>query len=313
MFSTIVEVIEMIATDSTSTGTRGDACISLELMLRFEFAFNLYLMKKILGISNELSKALQRKDQDIVNAMKLVQICKTQLQTMRDDGWDSFLGVVCSFCETHKINVPDMDDMFITVGRSRHETVTNLHHFRVEMFYAVIDMQLQELNDRFSEANSDLLICVACLSPNNSFAAFDKIKLIRLCQYYPVDFDAADILELDDQQDTYIIDTRTSEDFEELQGISDLAQKLVVKNKHEVYTLVYKLVTLTLVLPVATATVERAFSAMTYVKNRLLNRIGDQWLNDSFIAYIEKDIFDKIENDVIIERYQSMRTRREQL
>ncbi|XP_022870916.1 zinc finger MYM-type protein 1-like [Olea europaea var. sylvestris] len=289
MFSTIVEVIEMIATDSTSTGTRGDACILLELMLRFEFAFNLYLMKKILGISNELSKALQRKDQDIVNAMKLVQICKTQLQTMRDDGWDSFLGVICSFCETHKINVPDMDDMFVTVGRSR------------------------QLNDRFSEANSDLLICVACLSPNNSFAAFDKFKLIRLCQSYPVDFDAANILELDDQLDTYIIEMRTSKDFEKLQGISDLAQKLVVKNKHEVYPLVYKLVTLTLVLPVATATVERAFFAMTYVKNRLRNRIGDQWLNDSLIAYIEKDVFYKIENDVIIERYQSMRTRREQL
>ncbi|XP_022859730.1 zinc finger MYM-type protein 1-like [Olea europaea var. sylvestris] len=284
MFSTIVDVIEMIAIDSTSTGTRGDACISLKLMLRFEFAFNLYLMKKILGISNELSKALQRKDQDIVNAMKLVQICKTQLQTMRDDGWDSFLGVICSFCKTHKINVPDMDDMFITVGRSRRETVTNLHHFRVEMFYAVIDMQLQELNDRFSEVNSDLLICVAYLSPNNSFAAFDKIKLIRLCQYYRVDFDAADILELDDQLDTFILDMRTSEDFEKLQGISDLAQKLVVKNKHEVYPLVYKLVTLTLVLPVATATIERAFSAMTY-----------------------------IENDVIIERYQSMRTRKKQL
>ncbi|XP_022873564.1 zinc finger MYM-type protein 1-like [Olea europaea var. sylvestris] len=267
MFSTIVEVIEMIATDSISTGTRGDACISLELMLRFEFAFNLYLMKKILGISKELSKALQRKDQDIVNATKLVQICKTQFQTVRDDGWDSFLGVVCSFCETHKINVPDMDDMFVTVGRSRRETVTNLHHFRVEMFYAVIDMQLQELNDRFSIANSDLLICVACLSPNNSFAAFDKIKLIRLCQYYQVDFDAADILELDDQLDTYIIDIRTFEDFEELQGISDLAQKLVVKNKYEVYPLVYKLVTLTLVLLVATATAEKAFSAMTYVKN----------------------------------------------
>ncbi|XP_022854809.1 zinc finger MYM-type protein 1-like [Olea europaea var. sylvestris] len=88
-------------------------------------------------------------------------------------------------------------------------------------------------------------------------------------------------------------------DFEELQGISDLAQKLVVKNKHEVYPLVYKLVTLTLVLPVATATVKRAFSAMTYVKNRLRNRIGDQWLNDSLIAYIEKDVFDEIENDAI--------------
>ncbi|XP_022862025.1 uncharacterized protein LOC111382321 [Olea europaea var. sylvestris] len=81
-----------------------------------------------------------------------------------------------------------------TRGRPRRETVTNLHHFRVEMFYAVIDI--------------------------NSFAAFDKIKLIRLCQYYPVDFDAADILELDDQLDIYILDMRTSENFEELQGAS---------------------------------------------------------------------------------------------
>ncbi|XP_022873079.1 uncharacterized protein LOC111392022 [Olea europaea var. sylvestris] len=120
----------------------------------------------------------------------------------------------------------------------------------------------------------------------------------------------ADILELDDQLDMYILDMHTSEDFEELQGISDLAQKLIVKNKHEVYPLVYKLVTLTLVLPVATAPIERAFSAMTYIKNCLRNRIEDQWLNDSLIVYIEKDVFDKIENDVIMECYQSMRTRR---
>lgn len=104
-----------------------------------------------------------------------------------------------------------MDDMFITLGCSRRETRTNFHHFRVGMFYVIIDMQLQELNDRFSEINSDLLICVACLSPNNSFAAFDKSKVIRLCQYYPEDFDAVDILELDDQLDTYILDMRTFE------------------------------------------------------------------------------------------------------
>lgn len=63
----------------------------------------------------------------------------------------------------------------------------------------------------------------------------------------------------------------------------------------------------------AIATVERSFSVMKFVKNCLRNRIGDQWLNDSLIAYIEKDIFDKIENNIIIERYQNIRTRREQL
>lgn len=87
-------------------------------------------------------------------------------------------GMVCSFCKAHKINIPNMDYMFITLARSRRAAVTNLHHFRVKMFYAIINMQFQDLNDRFSEVNSDLLLCVACLCPNNSFAAFDKNKVI---------------------------------------------------------------------------------------------------------------------------------------
>ena len=42
-----------------------------------------------------------------------------------------------------------MEDMFVFQGRSRRnvEESTNLHYYRVEMFYAVIDSQLQELNN----------------------------------------------------------------------------------------------------------------------------------------------------------------------
>jgi hypothetical protein len=43
-------------------------------------------MKIVFRITYELSKALQRKDQDIVNAMKLVKLSKYHLQAMRDDG-----------------------------------------------------------------------------------------------------------------------------------------------------------------------------------------------------------------------------------
>ena len=49
-------------------------------------------------------------------------------------------------------------------------------------------MQLQELNNRFFEANTDLLLCMACLNPSNSFVAFDNQKLIRLAKFYPSDF-----------------------------------------------------------------------------------------------------------------------------
>ena len=43
-------------------------------------------MKTIVGITNELSQVLQKDDQDIVNAIDLVKVCKQKLQMMRDTG-----------------------------------------------------------------------------------------------------------------------------------------------------------------------------------------------------------------------------------
>ncbi|KAJ8770690.1 hypothetical protein K2173_021337 [Erythroxylum novogranatense] len=122
-----------------------------------------------------------------------------------------------------------MQDMFIVRRRSRRrsEDMTNLHHYRVELFYSVIDMQLQELNNRFDEFNTSLLLCMTCLDPKDSFSTFDKDKLIELAKFYPSD------------------------------GIGDLAKRMVATRKHHVFPLVYLLVKLSLLLPVATATVER--------------------------------------------------------
>ena len=53
---------------------------------------------------------------------------------------------------------------------------------------------------------------------------------------------------------------------------------MVETKKHIVYPLVYRLLKLALVLPVATATVERSFSAMRIVKTYLRNRLGDDAL-----------------------------------
>ena len=83
----------------------------------------------------------------MVNAMDFVKVSKQQLQVMRDDGWISLLTKVSSFCTTHDISILNMDEIFVVSGRPRHNTQqnTNLHHYRVKLFYTVIDMQLQEL------------------------------------------------------------------------------------------------------------------------------------------------------------------------
>ena len=108
---------------------------------------------------------------------------------------------------------------------------------------------------------------------------------------------------LEDQLGVYVHHMRSSSDFSQLEGISSLAEKMVEKGMHEIFPFVYLLLTLALVLPVATASVERAFSAMNIIKNPLRNRMGDQWLNDSLIVYIERYVFACIDNEIIMQRF----------
>jgi hypothetical protein len=104
-----------------------------------------------------------------------------------------------------------MDDMYQSRSRRKVQSMTNLHHYRVELYYIVIDMQLQELNSRFTKANYESLLCVACLSLDDSFAAFNKDNILCLAQFYPNDFSTIQLMTLDNQLETYIIDMCFSE------------------------------------------------------------------------------------------------------
>ncbi|VVA31302.1 PREDICTED: zinc finger MYM-type 1, partial [Prunus dulcis] len=119
----------------------------------FDFVFHQYLMRFILRITNDLSKALQKKDQDIVNAIMLVQRCKKKLQSVREDDFDDLLREVSIFCGNNDIDVPNMDGLFLPQGRSRHKAqkIINRHDYRMDLFFTTIDKQLVELNNRFTE------------------------------------------------------------------------------------------------------------------------------------------------------------------
>ncbi|CAN6551227.1 unnamed protein product [Malus baccata var. baccata] len=277
MFEAVVEVAEWIKSDRNQDNL-GEATGLFKDIQTFDFVFHLFLMRLILGITNELSQALQKKDQDIVNAMTLVEVCKQRLQSLRDDDFGDLLHDVEKFCEEHDIVIPNMEDLHFVPGKSRRKApkITNFHYYRVDLYFQVLDMQLKELNDRFNDVNTELLLCMTCLSPVNNFASFDKEKFVCLAQLYPQDFDRMDLMNLPIQLDNYIQDMKMHSEFSSLRGISDLAKELVKTGRCESYMLVYKLLTLALVLSVATASVERAFSAMEIVKTPLRNKMGDQ-------------------------------------
>jgi len=143
--------------------------------------------------------------------------------------------------------------------------------------------------------------------------SFIKEKLIHFTLFYPYEFSIMDLMVLGDQLNMYIIDLRDDDEFSNIEGIVSLAEKIVKTKKNLIFSLVYMLIKLSLLLLVATATVERVFSIMHIVKSRLRNRMRDKWMNDNLVVYIEKDIFNKIDNEAIMKRFQNIKTRREQL
>ncbi len=164
------------------------------------------------------------------------------------------------------------------------------------------------MESRFSETNTELLTCIGCLDPKDSFSNFNLSKALRLAELYPQDFDATERGILKDQLMTWIDDMKHVERFSKCQGIADIVTEMV-KGGYDGH-LVFRLLELVLVLPVATASVERVFSAMSIVKTDLRNKMTDDYLTDHLICYVEKEIFKSIDNEDILQFYQNMRTRK---
>ncbi|XP_042450675.1 zinc finger MYM-type protein 1-like [Zingiber officinale] len=306
----IVSVLENVYDDDTNDDNNGITASLIDNMESYEFVFVMHLMKSLLGITNELSLALQQKDQNIVLAISLIKTMTVRLQKLREEGWENLLNVVNKFCSNHMIPIPNMEEHMRTRCRSRRngQMITNFHHYRVEIFCEVLDMMVQEMNNRFSESSTEVLTCIACLDPNDSFSQFNIGKLLRLAELYPEDFSLTDCVILEDQLETYFQNVRG--EFSMIEDLGSLAKKMVETGKNTVFSLVYRLIELALVLPVATASVERVFSAMKIIKIDLRNRMGDEWMNASLVVHIEKDIFSTIKNEQILQHFQQMNTRR---
>jgi hypothetical protein len=46
---------------------------------------------------------------------------------------------------------------------------------------------------------------------------------------------------------------------------------------------------------------------MNFVKKKLCNKMGDQFMSDCLICYVEKDIFSAISNDAVIDLFKKMK------
>ena len=139
-----------------------------------------------------------------------------------------------------------------------------MHYYNVEIFLAAINAILSEMNHRCIEVSLELLLCMASLNPRNSFANFDVDKLVRLAEIYVEDFNVANLLLLPGQLKDFITRVKRNSNFLGCTELPKVAEIMVKTGMNKSYPLVYKLIELTLILPVAMASVESLFSYGSY-------------------------------------------------
>ncbi|PVH38689.1 hypothetical protein PAHAL_5G328300 [Panicum hallii] len=275
LFPSVIEVLQYVEKDGPNDKKRRQARGLLDYLKDFDFVFHLHMMLMILGHANSLSLCLQRKDQDILEAISEVKLTKQKFQQIRDDGWESLLQTIYSFCEEHSIPKLDMEEEYI----DRHKPRKNL------------------------------LTYMAALSPKDSFGDFKLESLMELAKLHLDDFNQEQLKDLAHELPIYIDNIKADERFSNLNSITALAKLMVDTNKHQAFPLVYKLLKLVLILPVATASVVRCFSAMKIVKTILRNRIGNTFMNDCIICFVEPAFVATISDNAVIDRFQKMKNR----
>ncbi|XP_021816365.1 uncharacterized protein LOC110758764 [Prunus avium] len=266
-----------------------------------------------MGVTDSLCRALQNKSQDILTAMNLVRSTKDVLKKLRLDGWDIFFEEVESFCKKHDIDMPDMNALYkIDTRRAcqQRDDITVEHHYRVDLFNDTIDYQLEELNTRFSEGTIELLTLSFALDPSNDFKAFNIDDICKLAEkFYPGDFTSKDLRLLRYQLKLFEAELHL-DIFQNISTFSELCQRLTQTNRAQTYYLIDRMIRLVLTLPVSTVTTERAFSAMKHIKTVLRNKMEDEYLTDSVIVYIEKELSMDIDSDSIITDFEKLKERR---
>lgn len=85
---------------------------------------------------------------------------------IRPQAWNIFLPSNLKFTSNLKFN-----SLYQPRSWSKALSMKNSHHYRVELYYTIINMQLHELNRRFDEVNSKwevfgfILFSISCPSP----------------------------------------------------------------------------------------------------------------------------------------------------
>ena len=270
-----------------------------------KFLLLLCAFRPVLAAVNLVSKFLQTVEIDISSAMKKVECLKSEIRLLRSDSaWEkaceeaeslaSHLGVNISVEkeQTQETRRPRKKPRRIDEHPETQAVLSSFDSLRTQHYFQALDKLISELDKRFPNELSDFMY----LQPDNYFLEEAEKGLERLSERY------ADHLVPEEAIHQWRIFRLTSH----LQGKPLVEICTLVPDYYTDLKMLYRIF---LTLPVTTSSLERGFSKLPIVKNKLRTMTQDR-LEALMFAAVEGDIAADLKTEDLVAKFAAKAERR---
>lgn len=317
VFSILLLFLNTLANEQSSKYPEAAGLLDL---LDFKFIFCLCFFHNILTLFKGASDFLQKVTSDMSAANSLIKSIHVTVQNMRNDlkCFENIYKEAEQICVENNIHIeseklqrrnkkiPKKFEAFYFTENVRHlesESILERSDFRVKIFVPALDRILSELSNRFGN-HSEILSGIDVLHPKNeNFLNLEQVQ--TLASHYKIDID------LMQAEFKILKNAIPNHEKENNIQVENILQFLDFLKKYKlVFPETFKIVSISVTVPVSSAGCERTFSCLRRLKNYMRNKMSQERLSDLAIINIEREIVKSLNKDLIIDYFDAAHNNR---
>ena len=253
---------------------------AVNVLVDEQFVLRLTLFEELFRVTKFMSDQLQSPTLELSSTIDLSESVIATLSDKRaEESWIDIQDRAADLCtkagvsqdgtcEKRRTQPPRILQEFVVEAPVERTPVTTSDAQRTHLYYPVIDRLVGEMRRRFSTEAGGVLTGVSALSPKHA-SFLDKKCLQPMAQFYGV---TEENLTAELHQIQRLLERKKA------QGhvVNDTLEFLALMRPYrDAFVDLYRLMCISLTLPVTSASCERSFSCLRRIKNYLRNSSGD--------------------------------------
>ena len=274
-------------------------------MTTFDLLFGLQLSMKILKITDNLSRTLQKQSMSAAEGQSVAELTVKTLKSMRTDAnFNAFFTLCNCFREHSNVNLPVLPRKRKAPRRYEIGTEDGSHSATVEdhyrqAYYEVLDLAIAGISDRFNQPGYNIYSNLESLLVSAANSQTFNDQFTEVVAFYGDDFDSSQLSAQLQNFGTFFSGSAEKVSLHDcLVALQDMSS-----TQKEFFSEICTLTRLILVMPATNAASERSFSTMRRLKTYLQSTMRQSRLNHLMLLNINKQKIDNLDINIIADEF----------